>query len=80
MNKKAASIIANLNTEREILNARMNELDDVFCAGNGSAELEAEFYAADSRIREIGRLIHEAGQPKRNICKNTQALVAANID
>lgn len=80
MNKKAAAIIATLNTERETLTVRMAELDDVFLAGNGSDDLEAEFYAADSRVRELGRLIHEAGQPKRKICQHTQDLVSANID
>lgn len=73
-------MIAQLNAERTALTARMNELDDIFCAGNGSADLETEFYAADARIREIGRLIHAAGAPKRRICPNTAALVSANID
>lgn len=80
MNKKAAAIIATLEAERFALGVRMIDLDEVFCAGSGSADLEAEYYAADSRIREIGRLIHEAGQPKRNICRHTQDLVSANID
>ena len=80
MNKKAAAIIATLNAERDSLNARMEELDAIFLAGHGSDELEAEFYAADSRVRELGRLIHEAGQPNRKICPNAQALVSANID
>lgn len=80
MNNKAAAIIATLSAERETLTNRMEELDAIFLAGNGSDEMEAEFYAADSRVRELGRLIHEAGQPNRKICPNTQALVSANID
>ena len=80
MNKKAAAIIATLSAERDALTARMDELDAIFLAWNCSDEMEAEFYAADSRVRELGRLIREAGQPNRKICHNTQALVSANID
>lgn len=80
MNKKAAAIITTLNAERCTLTSRMGELNDVFCAGNSNADLEAEFYAADSRVRELGRMIHEAGQPARKVCRHTQALVSANID
>lgn len=69
-----------MNEEREALTARMAELDDNFCAGSGSPELEAEFYAADSRVRELAGLIYEAGRPKRRGCANTLALVSANID
>lgn len=80
MNKKTAAAIATLNAERETLVARMAQLDDIFCAGNGSADLESEFYAADARVREIGGLIHEAGRPAGRICRNTAALISANID
>ncbi len=80
MKKQVAKAIEMMNEESAKLTARMSELDDVFCAGNGSAELEKEYYAADDRIRELRRLVFEAGQPKRNICRNTQELVSANID
>lgn len=80
MKKQIAKAIEKMNEESAKLTARMSELDYVFCTGNGSAELEKEYYAADDRIRELRRLVFEAGQPKRNICRHTQELVSANID
>lgn len=80
MNKKAAQQVQTMTAEREALIARLEDLDAVFTAGNGSEALEAEYYAAADRVNELRRLIHEAGRPDSRICQHTAALVMANID
>jgi hypothetical protein len=42
--------------------------------------LDLEYSKAQARIKELNRLVFEVSQPKRNICRNTQNLVAQNID
>jgi len=80
MNKKTTQQVQALTAEREALIARMDELDAVFLAGNGSEAMEAEYYAAADRVNELRRLIHEAGRPAGRVCQHSAALVMANID
>lgn len=61
----------------EVLKARLNEIDgfDVI-----TEEIDDEYYAKHSQVKALEREVFELGQPIRNICRHTQALVSANID
>lgn len=67
-----------LAAEQAELNAQVELMD--LAAEAGEAVCEVKYYAATDRLNALRRLIHEAGMIKRSICKNTAALVSANID
>lgn len=78
LNRKQRDELIKTNlAEIESLKIRLQEIDGLEVI---TEEIDDEYYRAHSKQKALQHEVFLLGQPIRNICRNTQDLVSANID